>query len=68
MPVRHLQKERMTKHERIDDNVFMTSFEDGSRIISNYRDEIYDYRENAIKPVSYILINPDGTVFTPKAF
>ena len=68
MPVRHLQKERMTKHERIDDNVFMTSFEDGSRIISNYRDEIYDYRENAIKPVSYILINPDGTVFNPKAF
>ena len=68
VPVRHLQKECMTKHERIDDNVFMTSFEDGSRIISNYRDEIYDYRENAIKPVSYILINPDGTVFNPKAF
>ena len=68
VPVRHLQKERMTKHERIDDNVFMTSFEDGSRIISNYRDEIYYYRENAIKPVSYILINPDGTVFNPKAF
>ena len=68
VPVRHLQKERMTRHERIDDDVFMTSFEDGSIIVSNYRDEIYSHRENAIKPVSYILINPDGTVFNPMAF
>lgn len=68
VPVRHLQQERMTRHERIDDDVFMTSFEDGSIIVSNYRDAIYSYRENAIKPVSYILINPDGTVFNPMAF
>ncbi|MGN0832336.1 MAG: DUF5696 domain-containing protein [Kiritimatiellia bacterium] len=68
VPVRHLQPERMTRHESIDDGVFMTAFEDGSRIIANYRNESYRYRDYAVRPVSYLLVNPDGTVFTPKPF
>lgn len=68
LPVRHLQKELMTRHEKLMDKVYMTSFEDGSRIISNYNETSVNYRGNKVAPVSYILINPDGSVFVPKPF
>lgn len=68
VPVRHLQKELMVRHETLDRDVFMTSFSDGSRIVCNYRDETYDYEGKSVAPVSYILINPDGSIYVPKPF
>lgn len=68
LPVRHLQKELMTRHETLKDNVYMTTFEDGSRIISNYNDNPVEWSGHRVAPVSYILINPDGTVYVPKPF
>ncbi len=67
-PVRHLQKEMMTEHNTIAENVFITKFGDGSQIISNYNKEPFDYKGNVVKPISYILINPDGSVYQPKPF
>ena len=65
-PVRHLQKEEMTRHDEIAENVFATEFEDGSKIVSNYNEKPVKFGDNEIAPVSYILINPDKTVFIPK--
>lgn len=68
VPVRHLQKELMTDHECLMENVYMTTFEDGSRIICNYNDAVIEWSGNKVQPISYILINPDGSVYVPKAF
>jgi hypothetical protein len=68
VPVRHLQKELMTGHETLMPNVFMTSFEDGSRIICNYNETVVEWAGNQVQPISYILINPDGSVYVPKPF
>jgi hypothetical protein len=68
VPVRHLQKELMTRHETLMDNVYMTSFEDGSRIVCNYNEAPVECFGNQVGPISYILINPDGSVYVPKPF
>lgn len=68
VPVRHLQKELMTHHETIADNVFMTTFEDGSRIVSNYNETTFNWKGNNIAPISYILIRPDNSIYTPEPF
>jgi hypothetical protein len=68
VPVRHLQKELMTRHETLMDNVYKTSFEDGSRIVCNYNETPVEWSGNMVAPISYILINPDGSVYVPKPF
>ena len=92
-PVRHLQFELMYSHEEIAKNVFVTTYENGAKVISNYNDKPYDldgvtipaktvnnlhgksamkksYRTKsvAVNPMSYVLINPDGSVYIPKPF
>lgn len=68
VPVRHLQKEMMTRHDEIAENVFVTEFGEGSKIVSNYNKAPYNYKGTQIKPISYILINPDGSIYQPKPF
>jgi hypothetical protein len=58
----------MTGHECLMENVYMTTFGDGSRIICNYNDAVIEWSGNKVQPISYILINPDGSVYVPKAF
>ena len=41
---------------------------DGSRTICNYNEKAVVWEGKSIAPVSYILINPDGSIFTPKPF
>lgn len=67
-PVRHLQKEMMVYHGKVSDNVFITKFGDGSQIVSNYNKTPINYKNIMIKPISYVLINPDGSVYQPKPF
>jgi len=93
-PVRHLQLELMYSHDEIAKNVYLTVYEDGSKIISNYNNTSYPLKgititsKSSIKnvhakasaktsrrnksvevnPMSYVLINPDGSVFIPKPF
>ena len=68
VPVRHLQKEQMTRHDTLAPGVFCTTFGDGSKIVSNYNAAPYDWKGQAVGPVSYLLKNPDGSVYRPRPF
>ena len=68
VPVRHLQRELMTDHREVGSNLFLTAYADGSKTICNYNNKEMVWEGNTIAPVSYILINPTGSVFTPKPF
>ena len=68
VPVRHLQKEQMTRHDTLAPGVFRTTFGDGSKIVSNYNAAPYDWKGQAVGPVSYLLENPDGSVYRPRPF
>lgn len=68
VPVRHLQKEQMTRHDTLAPGVFRTTFGDGSKIVSNYGAAPYDWKGQAVGPVSYLLENPDGSVYRPRPF
>lgn len=68
VPVRHLQKEDMVRHDTLAKDVFLTTFGDGSKIVSNYTNADYSYNGETVKPISYLLVNPDGSVFRPNPF
>ncbi|MDO5580154.1 MAG: DUF5696 domain-containing protein [Planctomycetia bacterium] len=51
--LKSLQTEFMDIHEEIDQNVFRTVFSNGTEIISNYREDPYQYRGTTIGPVDY---------------
>jgi hypothetical protein len=68
VPVRHLQKELMVDHREVGKNIFLTAYADGSKTICNYNEQSVVWEGKSIAPVSYILINPDGSVYVPKAF
>lgn len=68
VPVRHLQKELMISHETVAKDVFLTTYEDGSRIICNYNSTPVEWSGISIAAVSYVLINPDGSTYIPKPF
>ena len=68
VPVRHLQKEEMVRHDTLAPNVFLTVFGDGSKIVSNYNGTPWDWNGRAVGPVSYLLENPDGSVYRPEPF
>ena len=55
-PVRHLQKELMVRHDTIAENVFITEFGDGSKIISNYNDKPFIYKGKEVKALGYIIL------------
>lgn len=68
VPVRHLQRELMTDHRCVGENLFLTTYADGSKIICNYNDRAVEWEGRSIAPISYILVNPDGSIYVPKAF
>ena len=68
VPVRHLQKEQMVRHDTLAPQVFLTTFGDGSKIISNYGATPYNWNGTAVGPVSYVLVNPNGSIYRPKPF
>jgi len=62
VPVRHLQRVEMTRHDTVAPDVFLTTFADGSRIVSNYRKTAYDWNGTTVKPMDYVLVRPDPFV------
>ena len=68
VPVRHLQKELMIDHHCVGDNLFLTAYADGSKTICNYNDTAVTWEGKTIAPISYILVNPDGSIYVPKPF
>jgi hypothetical protein len=53
--VKHLQYEFMESHEQIAENVFCTTFSDGTRITANYGQTEYTGSGLTVKPMSYIV-------------
>lgn len=68
VPVRHLQRELMTDHRQVGENLFLTAYADGSKTICNYNEQSVVWEGKSIAPISYILINPDGSIYVPKPF
>lgn len=68
VPVRHLQTEMMCDHRQVGENLFLTAYADGSKTICNYNETVVEWEGKTIAPISYILINPDGSVYVPKPF
>ena len=60
-PVRHLQKEEMTGHREIAENVFETSYGDGSKTICNYNGSSVSAGGIALPSIGYVLVGPDGS-------
>ena len=65
VPVRHLQREQMTEHRTLAPGVFLTAYGDGSKTVCNYTDKPYVHAGKSVRSMSYILVNPDGSVFQP---
>ncbi|MDF9826671.1 hypothetical protein M2447_000753 [Ereboglobus sp. PH5-10] len=53
--LKHLQYETMEGHDQIAENVFKTSFSDGTAIVTNYRATDFDYNGRKVKSMSYIV-------------
>ena len=58
----------MVRHDTLAPQVFLTTFGDGSKIVSNYGTAPYSWNGTAVGPVSYVLVNPNGSIFRPKPF
>ena len=65
VPVRHLQREQMTEHRTLAPGVFLTAYGDGSKTVCNYTDKPYVHAGKSVRSMSYILLNPNGSVFQP---
>jgi hypothetical protein len=59
-----LQGQFIVKHERLEENIYRTTFEGGKRIICNYRSDAYAYEGMLIPPMSYG-IEVEGKVTLP---
>ena len=68
VPVRHLQKEQMLAHRTLAPGVFLTEYGDGSKTVCNYNEKSYVHDGQFVRPMSYILVNPDGSIYFPKPF
>jgi hypothetical protein len=51
-----LQFEMMESHDCISENVFKTTFSDGTSVISNYNNSNIDYNGQTVKTMGYIVI------------
>lgn len=58
VPVRYLQKELMHSHEKIAPNVFVTEYEDGTKVVSNYNDKPFKYENTEVSPLFYKIFPP----------
>ena len=55
----------MTEHRTLAPGVFLTAYGDGSKTVCNYTDKPYAHAGKSVCSMSYILVNPDGSVFQP---
>ncbi len=57
--IKHLQLEFMDYHAEISPKIFETRYSDGSRIITNYTDKDFNYKdEGVVKAMDYALFPP----------
>ncbi len=56
--LKHLQLEFMEGHDQIAEKVFMTSFSDGTQIITNYDTAVFKYKGKIIEPLEYLILKP----------
>ena len=59
VPVRRLQRELMQSHEESAKDVFLVKYEDGSRIVANYRKTPFEFEGTEIPPIGYKLFEPN---------
>jgi hypothetical protein len=48
----------METHEALSENVFETTFSDGTRILTNYGDADFKCEGGVVKPMNYLVIKP----------
>jgi hypothetical protein len=58
------QNKLITNHEKLADNIFRTTFENGKRIICNYREESYNYEGINIPGLTFA-VEAGGKVVIP---
>ncbi|MDO4583162.1 MAG: DUF5696 domain-containing protein [Planctomycetia bacterium] len=54
--LKHLQYEFMEGHDQIAENVFRTTFSDGTAIITNYNEQAYDFEGQNVPSMGYIVV------------
>jgi len=54
--LRHLQLEFMESHGPVAEDVFQTTFSDGTSIVTNYRDTDWEYWGRTVKSMGYIVV------------
>ena len=54
--VNHLQFVYMKRHATVATDVFLTEWEDGTRLITNYRTTAFDYNGTSIGAEDYLLL------------
>lgn len=58
LPMRHLQYEFIDRHERLDKDVFLTGYSDGSVVVVNYSNKPYNYADTLVNARDYKLFSP----------
>ena len=56
-PFARLQFEFMDGHDRLADNVFLTTWSDGTRLVVNYSATAYDFENRTVAPMDYALLS-----------
>ncbi|MDO4574607.1 MAG: DUF5696 domain-containing protein [Planctomycetia bacterium] len=54
--LKHLQYEFMESHDKLADDVFLTKFSDGTRIVTNYRNEEFSFEGKTVPAMDYLLL------------
>lgn len=57
-PMKYLQYEFMDAHDELAQDVFRTTYSDGSEVVCNYSAADYAYRGKTVKPLDYVLFKP----------
>jgi hypothetical protein len=55
--IKHLQVEFMESHESVAEDVFQTTFSDGTSIITNYRDTDWEYCGRTVPSMGYAILD-----------
>ena len=58
-PLSHLQFEYMRRHARLAADVFLTEWEDGTRLVTNYRTSPYTFEGRAIPAEDYLVLGKE---------
>ena len=58
-PLSHLQFEYMRRHAQLAADVFLTEWEDGTRLVTNYRTSPYTFEGRAIPAEDYLVLGKE---------